>query len=172
MPAAEHARLAVKVARCKMQYKGTMEQPFFTLSIRGRGGSEVEPPQDTPPAYYANGVVSADHAMVVTTPIAQIPQGDCAIPCCPLISTSFCFCLFACAVASILVPGSSPSQSFRARKNFICIHILIAAPAARRACCCPGAVYIHHIQDNMLVCARCCGAWPWPAELLCNSGML
>ena len=59
-----------------MQYKGTMEQPFFTLSIRGRGGSEVEPPQDTPPAYYANGIVSADHAMVVSTPIAQIPQGD------------------------------------------------------------------------------------------------
>lgn len=73
---AGNARLALKVHKCRMQYRGAMEQPFFTLSVRGRGGSLLEPNQETSPGIYANGVITADHPLVVNTPIAQIPQGS------------------------------------------------------------------------------------------------
>ena len=105
------ARLALRVHKCRMQYRGAIEQPFFTLSVRGRGGSLLEPNQDTPPGIYANGAVSADHTLVLTTPIAQIPQGSClkahsAVLCCAVLCDSLCY-------VSMNVPHSLACQLCR-----------------------------------------------------------
>lgn len=59
-----------------MDYRGAMEKPFFTLSIRARGGTPLELSQDTPPGMFANGVMHLDQTLVLSTPIAEIPQGE------------------------------------------------------------------------------------------------
>lgn len=59
-----------------MDYRGIMEKPFFTLSIRARGGKQLEMSQDTPPGIFANGVMHSDHTLVLSTPIETIPQGE------------------------------------------------------------------------------------------------
>ena len=61
--------------KAKMEYRGAMEKPFFTLSIRARGGTPLELSQDTAPGVFANGVLVLDHTLVLSTPIQQIPQG-------------------------------------------------------------------------------------------------
>ena len=58
-----------------MDYRGIMEKPFFTLSIRARGGKQLELSQDTPPGIFANGVMHSDHTLMLSTPIEKIPQG-------------------------------------------------------------------------------------------------
>ena len=59
-----------------MDYKGIMEKPFFTLSVRTRGGSLLEQSQDTPPGVFSNGVMTSDQTLVLTTPISEFPQGQ------------------------------------------------------------------------------------------------
>lgn len=98
---AGNARLALKVHKCRMQYRGIMEKPFFTLSVRGRGGSLLEPNQDTSPGIYANGVVSADHTLVLTTPIAQIPQGSLCMLCCAADFVTMLCCLFSVVLCCV-----------------------------------------------------------------------
>ncbi len=58
-----------------MDYKGIMEKPFFTLSVRARGGTMLEQSQDTPPGVFSRGVMTADQALVLSTPISELPQG-------------------------------------------------------------------------------------------------
>ena len=59
-----------------MDYRGSMEKPFFTLSIRARGGTPLELSQDTSPGMFSNGVMHLDHTLVLSTPIEKIPQGE------------------------------------------------------------------------------------------------
>ena len=72
---AGNARLSLTVRKAKMDYRGSMEKPFFTLSIRARGGTPLELSQDTAPGMFANGVMHLDHTLVLSTPIEKIPQG-------------------------------------------------------------------------------------------------
>lgn len=70
------ARLSLTMRKAKMEYRGAMEKPFFTLSIRARGGTPLELSQDTAPGMFANGLLVLDHTLVLSTPIQQIPQGE------------------------------------------------------------------------------------------------
>lgn len=74
------ARLSLTVRKAKMEYRGAMEKPCFTLSIRARGGTPLELSQDTAPGVFANGVLLLDHTLVLSTPIQQIPQGKLVPP--------------------------------------------------------------------------------------------
>jgi hypothetical protein len=69
------ARLGLTIRKVKMDYKGIMEKPFFTLSVRARGGTMLEQSQDTPPGIFSRGVMIADQALVLSTPISELPQG-------------------------------------------------------------------------------------------------
>jgi len=69
------ARLGLTIRKVKMDYKGIMEKPFFTLSVRARGGTMLEQSQDTPPGVFSRGVMIADQALVLSTPISELPQG-------------------------------------------------------------------------------------------------
>lgn len=73
---AGNARLSLTVRKARMDYRGSMEKPFFTLSIRARGGTPLELSQDTSPGMFSNGVMHLDHTLVLSTPIEKIPQGE------------------------------------------------------------------------------------------------
>ncbi|KAL0054820.1 hypothetical protein WJX82_002841 [Trebouxia sp. C0006] len=75
VPATGSARLGLTIRKVKMDYKGIMEKPFFTLSVRARGGTMLEQSQDTPPGIFSRGVMIADQALVLSTPISELPQG-------------------------------------------------------------------------------------------------
>ena len=70
-----NARLSLNVRKVKMDYKGIMEKPFFTLSVRARGGTLLEQSQDTPPGAFSRGVMISDQTLVLSTPISELPQG-------------------------------------------------------------------------------------------------
>ena len=69
------ARLSLTVRKVKMEYRGNMEKPFFTLSVRARGGTLLEQSQDTPPGVFSHGLMISDATLVLNTPIAELPQG-------------------------------------------------------------------------------------------------
>lgn len=75
VPATGSARLGLTIRKVKMDYKGIMEKPFFTLSVRARGGTMLEQSQDTPPGVFSRGVMISDQALVLSTPISELPQG-------------------------------------------------------------------------------------------------
>lgn len=76
VPVQGNAHLSLTIRKAKMDYKGIMEKPFFTLSVRTRGGSLLEQSQDTPPGVFSNGVMMSDQTLVLTTPISEFPQGS------------------------------------------------------------------------------------------------
>lgn len=73
-----NARLSLTVRKAKMDYKGIMEKPFFTLSVRARGGTLLEQSQDTPPGAFSRGIMISDQTLVLVTPISELPQGVCS----------------------------------------------------------------------------------------------
>ncbi|KAK9814682.1 hypothetical protein WJX72_009730 [[Myrmecia] bisecta] len=71
-------RLNITITSVDLQYRKALDRPFFTVSLRDPTGRPVEPPQDTPPAVFkrAEGVITAEHPIMLQTPVRQIPEGS------------------------------------------------------------------------------------------------
>ncbi len=58
-------------------YRKPLDRPFFTVSLRDAAGRLLEPPQDTPPGHFqkAERCIAAGHAIVLRTPLQDLPGG-------------------------------------------------------------------------------------------------
>ena len=58
-------------------YRKPLDRPFFTVSLRDAAGRLLEPPQDTPPGHFlkAERCIAAGHAVVLRTPLQDLPGG-------------------------------------------------------------------------------------------------